>query len=322
MMPPTVTVLVPTYNRAALIGEALHSILQQTFVDFEVLVLDDGSTDSTPQVLADFTDPRLRVLRLPHRGISSTLNAGLREARGRYVARLDSDDLWLPEMLALLVPVLETRPEVGAVYGQADALEDGRVIPHLQGLPLRFPEDSLRSLVYDDCTCNIALVARRTCLDLAGPYDESLIANEDWDMWLRVARHTSIVFVNHIVAHVRWHHDNLTGLQSPHLRNVLATRTRPLDKLFAERDLPPQITGMRSTAYANVHLFCGMRLWQAGDRRGAYSHFTRMIRTSDQHVVAAIRILWRALLQPVLVRSYAGRAVTRYVAWWYKRVGP
>jgi len=322
MTTPTVSVLVPTYNRAPLIGDALQSILQQTFTDFEVVVVDDGSTDTTSDVLDTFTDPRVRTLRLTHRGISGTMNAGLRSARGRYIARLDSDDLWQPHLLATLVPVLESRPEIAVVYGQADAIENGCVIPHLQGLPLRFPDDSLRSLVYDDCTCNIALLARRECFDRAGPYDESLIANEDWDMWLRVARHARFLFVDQVVARVRWHPGNLTGLRSAHLPAVLAARTVPLDKVFAAEDLPPQVRAMRAVAYANVHLFCGLRLWHAGARRAAVRQFWQMIRLSDRPAVAVLRIMWRALVQPALERSRSGRRLTRYVATVYRRVGP
>jgi glycosyltransferase involved in cell wall biosynthesis len=266
---PMVTVLVPTYNRAAFINDAIHTILAQTFTDFEIVVIDDGSNDETTDVLATFNDSRLRVLRQSHRGISAAMNAGLADARGRYISRLDSDDLWQPELLATLVPVLEAQPDVGVVYAQADALDHGVPVHHLQGLPLRYPDDSLRSLVYDDCTCNIALLARRECFERAGPYDEGLIANEDWDMWLRVARHYRFVFIERVLARIRWHSGNLTGPTSSRLTDVLASRSVPLDKLFASPDLPVEIEAMRSIAYENVSLFRLLRWQQAGDRRAA-----------------------------------------------------
>lgn len=318
---PTVSVLVPTYNRAPLLGEALRSILQQTFTDFEVVVVDDGSDDATADVLATFTDPRLRTIKQAHQGISRAMNAGLGAARGKFVSRLDSDDLWLPDLLATLLPVLESRPEVGVVYAQADAMEDGRVVAHLQGLPLRYSDDSLRSLVYDDCTCNIALVARRECFERAGPYDESLMANEDWDMWLRVARDSQFAFVPQVLARIRWHPGNLTGLRSGHLGQVLAARTVPLDKVFARPDLPPQVRAMRSTAYANIHLFCGLRWWQAGEWIAAMREFRQVVRLSDRPVLVTMRICWRAMVQPKLQRSRWGSAITSYVASLYRRVG-
>lgn len=321
MPTPTVTVLVPTYNRAALLGEAIHSILQQTFSDFEIVVIDDGSTDATGSVLAALDDPRVRAIHQDHHGICAALNAGLRAARGKYVARLDSDDLWQPDLLATLVPVLDSRPEVGVAYAQADALDEGVVVPHIQGLPLRFPDDSLLSLVYDDCTCNIALLARRECLELAGPYDETLIANEDWDLWLRVARHCRFACVERVVARIRWHAGNLTGTGSTQLSRVLASRTVPLDKLFANPDLPPQVRAMRSTAYANVHLFGGLRWWQAGNRGAAMKEFRLVLHHSERPVLAALRIAWRVGLVPVLNRWPQGRRLAKRVASTYRRLG-
>jgi glycosyltransferase involved in cell wall biosynthesis len=315
---PTVSVLMPTFDRAALIGEAIASILAQTFADFEVIVIDDGSTDHSAAVLRTITDPRVRVLHQANRGISAALNTGLLAARGRYVTRLDSDDWWQPTLLATLVPVLETRAEVGVVYAQADAMEHGRIVPHLQGLPLPFPDDAFRSLVYDDCTCNIALLARRACLDRAGPYDESLIANEDWDMWLRVARQTQFVFIPEVLARIRWHPQNLTGLQSARLADVLAARRIPLDKVFALPDLPPAVAAMRSVAYANVHLFCGLRWWTVGDRRAARREFRQVIRLSDRPTLAACRIAWRTVVLPWMARTRVGRRLSGSIARCYR----
>lgn len=320
MNPPTITVLMPTFNRAPLIAEAIASILQQTFADLEIIVIDDGSSDNTSDVLSAFTDQRLRVLSRPHRGISASLNAGLAEARGRYIARLDSDDLWQPDLLATLVPVLEAQADIGVVYAQADALDHGVPVAHLQGLPLRFPDDSLRSLVYDDCTCNIALLARRECFGRAGPYDESLLAHEDWDMWLRVAQHFRFAFVDRVLARVRWHDDNLTGLRSAYVADVLNSRTAPLDKLFAQPDLPPAVVAMRGTAYANVHLFVGLRWTHAGQYGRALRSFRLCVSHSDRPLVAVIRIAWRAALKPTLDRWSIGRAAVRRIARLYRRV--
>ncbi len=176
-------------------------------------------------------------------------------------------------------------------------MEDRRVVPHSQGLPPRFPEDSLRSLVYDDGTCNIALLAQRECFERAGPDDESLIANEDWDMWLRVARHSRFAFVD----------------------QVLASRTVPIDKLFAAPDLPLEVEAMRSSAYANVHLFRGLRWWQAGHLPAAMQEFRHVVRLSNRPALAVLRIAWRVGLHPVLERSSPGRRITRSVARRYRR---
>jgi hypothetical protein len=109
------------HDRERYVREAIDSVLGQTFGDLELIVVDDGSTDGTAAAVAAVGDPRLRYVGQPHRGIGAAMNTGLRAARGRYVARLDSDDVWLPDLLATQVAVLESRPEVDVVYGRAQA---------------------------------------------------------------------------------------------------------------------------------------------------------------------------------------------------------
>ena len=305
---PAVTVVIPTYDRARYLGEAIRSVLDQVFTDFEVIVVDDGSADDTAGMVHAIRDARLQYLRRPHRGIGAALNAGLRGARGRYVARLDSDDVWLPEMLETLVPVLDARPEVGVAYARGQAMDQqGRRLPQLQGLPERFPGESLRSLLYDDCTCNVALLARRVCFDRVGGYDEALIANEDWDMWLRVARYWRFAFVDRVLARIRWHDGNLTAPTSPQFAAVLAARAAPLDKLFRDPGPPAVIRAMQSAAYANVHLFRGLRWLQARAFRNAGREFGLALRVSDRRLETAARIAWFTGAVPALRRVSLGR---------------
>jgi glycosyltransferase involved in cell wall biosynthesis len=305
---PVVTVIVPTRDRARFLSEAIDSVLGQTFSDLELIVIDDGSTDGTRELVCASDDGRVHYVHQPASGISAALNRGLRSARGRYVARLDSDDVWTPDMLATLVPVLDSRPEVGVVYARGQVMEEsGRVLPDLHGLPERFPGDSLRSLVYDDVTCNVALVARRECFERAGLYDEQLVASEDWDMWLRVARHYRFAFVDKVVARIRWHDGNLTGPTSPRLAEVLSTRSAPLDKLFQDRALPAAVRAMRSVAYANVDLFRGQRWLQAGKPGRAARSLGSAVRTSEHPITMLTRVVWFTVTAPVLRRWAPGR---------------
>src|SRR5215470_8388474 len=107
MLPPRVSVLLPTYNRAHYLAEAIQSALDQTYADLEVVVVDDGSTDNSAELVRRFADPRVRLFRQENRGISAALNTAFRAARGRYIAILNSDGRWLPELLAEEVAVLE-----------------------------------------------------------------------------------------------------------------------------------------------------------------------------------------------------------------------
>jgi glycosyltransferase involved in cell wall biosynthesis len=307
---PVVTVLMPTYNRAPLLRDAIDSVLGQRAGDLELIVVDDGSTDDTATVVASYGDSRVRYLARPHLGISAALNAGITYARGCYVARLDSDDRWTSDLLATLVAVLESRPDAGVASGLGQAMDAaGRPLPYTLGHRPRFPEDDLRSLLFDDWTCNVALLVRRTCLADAGPYDETLIANEDWDMWLRVARRHRFVFVDRVLAYVRRHDGSLTATTSPHFAAVLDGRVVPLDKLFGDRDLPAAVRAQRRSAYANLHMFRGLRWLQARARARAVRELGRALRTADHRTVMAARIVWRACLVPWLERSALGRRV-------------
>jgi glycosyltransferase involved in cell wall biosynthesis len=305
---PTVTVIIPSYNRSNFLGEAVASVLSQIFEDFELIVVDDGSTDETPELMRAISDPRVRYLPRSHRGISASLNAGLHAARGKYVARLDSDDLWLPDMLSTLVGVLEAKPEIGVAYGSAQEIDAaGLLQPRKLGRAEYFPDDSLRSLIYDDCTCNIALVARSEAMARAGYYDETLIANEDWDMWLRVAQFARFLFVDKVLARFRIHSGNLTGLASAHFAAMLESRTVPLDKLFVSAELSPSIRGMKPFAYENVYLFRAQQWLGKGDRRRALSEFKCAARVSGRPLTTTLRMVWFALVAPMLKRSAPGR---------------
>jgi glycosyltransferase involved in cell wall biosynthesis len=315
MTPPKVTVIMPAYNRAAYLREAIDSVLAQTLSDLELIVVDDGSTDETAALLAAVGDARLRCLRQEHRGVSAAVNRGLRAARGEYIARLDSDDVWFPETLQTLAAVLDARPEIGAVYAKGQAMTaGGKPLPRTNGLPQRFEGDSLRSLLYEDFTCNIVTLARRSCFERAGEYDESLPANEDWDMWLRIAEHDRFAFVDRILARFRLHEGNMTGPTSPLFAVTLETRTRPLDKVFARPDLPAAVTAMRSIAYENVYLFRCLRWLHVRDFGAARRELLLALRASDHPGTTIVRAAWFALVAEFLGRFPLGRRLAGWLS--------
>jgi glycosyltransferase involved in cell wall biosynthesis len=305
---PRVSVLLPTYNRERLLPEAIRSVLAQTFADFELIVVDDGSTDSTPALVAAIEDPRVRYFARTHGGLSAALNTGLQHARGEYIARIDSDDLLLPDAIASLVAELDRNPEAGFIWARALWMSpDGRDLPRMRGGAGEFRGDLLRSLIYDDCTSGQAMLTRRACFERAGPYDETLTASIDWDMALRLARHAGARFLDRIVVRVREHDDSMTGRTSPQHATFLATRARPLDKLFADPNLPAEIAAMKPVAYANVHIFCGRRWLSRRDFRNAAREFARAITVSGRPLSTALTIAWRAVILQILDRSAAGR---------------
>lgn len=191
--PPSVSVIIPTYNRGYCIARAIASVLGQSYADFELIVVDDGSTDDTRSVLDSFADPRLKVMRHPtNRGVGATINTGIRQSAGALIAIQDSDDEWLPEKLARQVAVMNAADgTLGVVYCDQWRFRGDEkayfAAPHLT------PADGIvydRAL--DDALYNIgnqSLLIRRRCFDKVGLYDERLPKNEDLDMLIRISRY-------------------------------------------------------------------------------------------------------------------------------------
>lgn len=315
MQQPKVTVIIPTYNRAHYLGDAIQSVCEQTFNDFELIVVDDGSTDGTLDLLHSIHDLRLRVLQQEHRGISAAMNAGLRAAHGLYIARLDSDDVWFPDMLAGQVAVLDAHPEVGLVYAKGQAMDAaGTPLPMTIGMPERYPGDSFRSMIRENCTCNITVVVRRACFDRVGWYDETLQMSEDWDIWLRVARHYQFAYVDRIVARFRWHEGNITGLRSPHFATGLETGFKVLDKVFSISDLSPSIVAIKPLAYSNTYIAMGIRWLDLGAYCRALQAFWRALRVGGNPAVMSVRLVWFLLVWGIFRHHAWGRRLVASLA--------
>lgn len=303
----------PCWNRERFVADAIRSVLAQTFADFELIVVDDGSTDGTRDVVASFTDSRLRCLHRDHRGISAAMNAGLAAARGRYLARLDSDDMWLPDMLATQVAVLEAHPEAGLVYSRAECTDTHwNPLGMTWGYPLHFPGETFRSMVYNDCTCNITIVCRRECLERVGPYDETLATSEDLDMWLRVARHYPFAFTDRVLARVRLHGGSITGGISDSRDEEMERRALVFDRLFATPGLPAEIVALKGHVYSNLHTSNGLLWLGHGKIRKALGAFRRAVAVSSTPGYTLLRIGWSGLKWHVLPRLPGGR---RLSAW-------
>ncbi|WP_420393214.1 glycosyltransferase [Acuticoccus sp.] len=193
---PLVSVVIPTYNRAHLLGGTLESVLAQTFRRFEVLIVDDGGDDDTEAIVAALDDQRLSYIRQPRNGgVARARNRGLDAARGDYVAFLDSDDLWRPGKLAAQVELMTGSPDrVGIIYtGVEEHGADGSVILSRPDRRGDVWVDMLQSNVIHGGASNALM--RRAAADIVGGFDATLPAAEDYDYWLRVCRFFAVDFV-------------------------------------------------------------------------------------------------------------------------------
>jgi glycosyltransferase involved in cell wall biosynthesis len=195
---PLISVVVPTYNRAALIGETIHSILAQSFHNFELLVVSDGSTDHTETVVTSYRDPRIRLVKQSNSGgPARPRNTGVENSRGKYVAFCDDDDLWMPEKLEKQVGLMEQQPNTGlcftrgVTFGDVDffskwTFKNGNRTNHF------------RSLLYGNFIANSSVLVRRSVLAEVGAFntEKFLHGVEDYEMWLRIAYRHKLAWLN------------------------------------------------------------------------------------------------------------------------------
>ena len=191
-----ISVIIPTYNCAAYLPEALESVWRQTRRDFEIVVVDDGSTDDTDRVLQPWRE-RIVYLRQANAGVAAARNAGVRLSRGEYVAFLDADDLWMPEKLERTVGALERCPEAALACTDFSVIAADGSIASSYFARIPAPRSGM---VFDDLLreCFVftsTVVVRRAALDVAGEFDTTISYADDFKMWLRVAREFPILVV-------------------------------------------------------------------------------------------------------------------------------
>ena len=221
--PGLVSIVLPTYNGARRIRDAIESVRTQTYSPWELLVAIDGSTDDTAAVVQQFDDERIVVVTLEtNRGPSEARNAAIALASGEFVAFIDDDDQWLPDKLAKQIALLRANPDLGIVHGGVlDVMEVGR---RLARLPPRDARSYSANLLQDRLALSTVLV-RRSVLDRVGLFEPSLGAFEDWDLWTRVLRLYESDFVSEVVVIARQHggslmHGNVAQLSRDRARVV------------------------------------------------------------------------------------------------------
>jgi glycosyltransferase involved in cell wall biosynthesis len=200
---PKVTVIIPVYNVEALVGATLKSVLQQTYPDFEILVVDDGSTDGSLAICQEFPDPRIRIVRQQNRGLAGARNTGIRHAQGEYLAFLDSDDLWLPEKLAKHVAHLDHAPEVGVSFSRSRFIDEAGQDIGIYQMPKLTDITPGHLFCRNPIGNGSAVVLRKAVLEeikfqdnFYGEvedfyFDDSFRQSEDIECWLRIALQTA-----------------------------------------------------------------------------------------------------------------------------------
>jgi glycosyltransferase involved in cell wall biosynthesis len=291
---PIVSVVIPTYNRRALLMEAVDSVRAQTFADWELLVADDGSTDGCADALEALRDPRIRVLRLPHAGrAAAARNAGVRSARGEWVAFLDSDDLWEPQKLAVQ---LDLTRAAGArwSYTRHTLMDPARrPVPFRAGGSAAVSGRILRELLASEVGALITtMMVSRRLLEEVGGFDESLPLRDDLDLELRLAACEPVLAVDQVLTRVREHSGRITSsADSPH------EATFRVYERFLQRERDPALRRVAMEQCAR--LLVDGAVYQAAHRRTGAA--LRLLRRSLAYDPPPVR--WLRAAASVTLRS-------------------
>ena len=227
-----VSVLMPVYNGERFLAEAIESILGQTFTDFEFVIVDDGSTDASPAILADYAsrDPRIRVITQANAGIVAALNRGLAECRAPLVARMDADDISLPARLERQVDFLKSHPEILVVGCAAQLISEEKIPGPVMRHPSS-PKEIDAGLQTETMLAHPSVLMRREPILKIGGYRELLRHSEDYDLWTRLAGNCQIANLPECLLHYRIHGGQISWEKSAAQASaLLATRA-----LFEQR---------------------------------------------------------------------------------------
>lgn len=229
---PIVSVVMSVHNGQDFLRDAIDSILRQTFSDIEILIVDDASTDATRDILASFSDPRVRLFfSESNRGLTRNLNHLIREARGVYIARMDHDDISLPHRLAQQVSFLDRNQEIGLVGASAELIDAlGRKLGVVSKPETH--EEIVAHFVHSNCVIHPTAMIRRTVLDRVGLYDEGFRYAQDYDLWLRISEISRVHNLPDVLLRYRVHAGQISAgrvveqSMCAHKTNLAARRRR------------------------------------------------------------------------------------------------
>jgi glycosyltransferase involved in cell wall biosynthesis len=322
----TVSVVMPTYNRGSTIGEAIESVLNQTYGDLELIVADDGSTDDTRERIAATADPRLRYFAFPHAGVSIMRNHALARAQGELVAFCDSDDVWKPDKLERQVAFLRGHPEVQGVFSDFEKWDGEQFVPSFTRASAVFSK-TLQNVAYpngvaldqrDFYLCLLqespvlptVFMIRRQALDQVGGFANNAEPFEDWKWFIRLARVHRFGYLDVPLAVVRVSRDSIHRVQSERGRTaMLRLFSAEIQRCGDDREARQALR--RGIVHLRKHL--GWYYWDRGQRVAALrSHLRGFRETHDPQFLAraasiAVPRVWWSLAQRALTR-HGGRA--------------
>jgi glycosyltransferase involved in cell wall biosynthesis len=273
---PKVSVIIPAYNAMNYLPKAVESVLAQTFTDFEVLIIDDGSLDGIQQWAAQITDPRVSLISQPNQGVSVARNTGINRAQGEYVAFLDADDFWSAAKLEKQVACLAAHPSVGLVDTWITlANEQGEALGEVA---TTYAAGDVRKQLLETnlLNCGSTPLVRRCCFETVERFDPNLRFGEDWEMWTRIASHYTFAVIEEPLTFYRQH----PGNTSKQFQQILPDLSLVIEKNF--QAVPEALAYLKSRAYGRVNLYVAWKALESQDYQEAIAFSLKALKRYPQ----------------------------------------
>ncbi len=273
---PKVSVIIPAYNAMSYLPETLESVLQQTFTDLEILIVNDGSSDNIVEWASSLTDPRIKLISQSNQGVSIARNTALSNAKGEYIAFLDADDLWEQTKLEKQVQFLDNHPTVGLVATWM-ILTDENNNP-LSEVKIDFKQGNIRKEIIEISLipCGSIPMVRRVCFDEVGLFDSTLRFGEDWEMWTRIAANYDFGLIKELLVYYRQHSKN----SSKNSQEILPDFDRLIEKMFSSASA--ELLPIKAKTYGRMNLYIAWKSLENKDFPGANNFCNRAIKSYPQ----------------------------------------
>ncbi|MCJ8280166.1 MAG: glycosyltransferase [Rivularia sp. ALOHA_DT_140] len=247
---PCCSIIIPAYNAIKYLPETLESVLKQSFTDFEVFIIDDGSYDNIVEWVDGIQDSRVKFISQKNKGVSAARNLGISNASGEYIAFLDADDLWESSKLEKQLQYLAENPSVGLIHAEMALIDE-----ESKSLGRKFTSDiegnALKQLLEQNTIVTSSVIVRRSCLEKVGNFDNNLTSSEDWELWVRIALHYSIAIIKEPLVFYRIHANNTTKNWQ-----MLEQDLRLIEQVF--QSVPEELFYLKKRTYAYSNIYLGL----------------------------------------------------------------
>ncbi|EKE04171.1 MAG: glycosyl transferase family protein [uncultured bacterium] len=275
MSQPKVSVIITTYNRADYLSYAIDSVLNQTFQDFELIIIDDGSTDETYDLVNRYQNERIRYHYQENRGQNPARNIGMELANGEYIAHLDSDDIWVSTKLEKQVNILRNNQNIGLVYCGTQLIDGLNNIIGTQPIIIHNGNVLDKLLMTNFLYNGSCAIFRKDCLEKVGFFDESFKRMTDWEFYLKFAIYYKFFGINEYLLQYRIHNETM----SKDFNSYKTYGIKILEKIFNHKDIDPKYLKLKNRAIALRYRYMGRRYLENKLKEEAREGFFEALKT-------------------------------------------